>query len=125
MMQLVSLFFKEIKLSSNLLKKDPKNQYIKGKILEASKQYKKMLKSKQKEYLEGLFNELDSMKNNNPRGYMNIVKSLKSGSFDKKVSDDSSFVSPDDWRTHFKDLLGPTIPPESDENLSVYTEKKL
>ena len=114
---------KEINLSSNLLKKDPKNQYIKSQLLLATKQYKKMLKSKQKEYLEGLFNELDSLKNNNPRGYMNIVKSLKSGSFDKKVSDDSSFVPPDDWKAHFQDMLGPPVPPEVDEDLSAYIEE--
>ena len=83
---------KHINLSSNLLKKYPKSQYLKSQLLEATKQYKKLLKSKQKLYLDKLFDELDNMKNSNPRGYMNIVKSLKSGAFDKKVSDDSSFV---------------------------------
>ena len=47
---------------------------------------------------------------------MNIVKSLKSGSFNKKVS-------PDDWKTHFQDLLGPPVPPEVDEDLSAYIEE--
>ena len=59
---------KEINLSSNILKNDPKNQYIKSQLLLATKKYKKMLKSKHKEYLEGLFNELESLKNNNPAG---------------------------------------------------------
>ena len=57
--------------------------------------------------LDKIFDMLDNMKNNNPRGYMNIVKSLKSGAFDNKVSDDSSFVSPDVWESHFQNLHGP------------------
>ena len=63
------------------------------------------------------------MKNNNPREYMNIVKSLKSGSFDKKVSDDSSFVSPNDWQSHFQNLLGPKIPDDNDADLAAYIEE--
>ena len=114
---------KQINMSSNLLKKYPKSQYLKSQLLDATKQYKKLLKSKQKLYLDKLFDELDNMKNSNPRGYMNIVKSLKSGAFDKKVSDDSSFVSPDVWESHFQNLLGPPVQNDIEENLSTYIEE--
>ena len=63
------------------------------------------------------------MQDNNPRGYMNLVKSLRSGSFDKKVSDDSSFVPPDKWHSHFVNLLGPQIPSNNEDDfLKSYIE---
>ena len=40
---------------------------------------------------------------------MNLVKSLRDGSFDRKVSDDSSFVSPKNWQKHFSELHGPRV----------------
>ena len=86
----------------------------------AAKQYKKLLKSKQKLFVEKIFEELDSFKNSNPHGYMNVIKSLKSGAFDKTICDDSSFVSPDTWQSHFQNLLGPPIPTECDRDLSQY-----
>ena len=54
---------------------------------------------------------------------MNIVKSLKSGSFDKKISDDSSFVSPNEWQSHFQNLIGPPVPAENDADLAAYIEE--
>ena len=67
-----------------------------------------------------MFDELDFFKNNNPRGYMKIIKALKSGSFDKNISDDSSFVSPSNWFSHFKNLLGPPVP--ADNSIMQYIE---
>ena len=69
---------KQINQTSLLVKKYPKSQYLKTQLLGASKQYKKLLNSKQKLYLNKMFDDLDNLKNNNPRGNMNI------GSFDKK-----------------------------------------
>ena len=114
---------KQISLTSKLLKKYPNSQYLKTQLLAASKQYKKMLKTKQKMFLNKMFDELENIKNKNPRGYFNIVKSLKSGSFDKNISDDSSFVSPQDWLSHFQSLLGPSVPSENDKDLSDYVEE--
>ena len=114
---------KKIHQSAYLLKKYPNNQYLKSQLLAESKQYKKLLKSKQKTYLNKLFMDLDSMKDNNPRGYMNLVKSLRSGSFDKKVSDDSSFVSAEKWHSHFVDLLGPPVTScKDDETMTSFIE---
>ena len=52
-----------------------------------------------------MFTELDQLYTSNPRGYMTLVKSLRDGSFDKKVSDNSSYMSPDKWKEHFTNLL--------------------
>ena len=40
---------------------------------------------------------------------MQIVKQIRDGSFDKKSNSDTDSISPNDWRTHFSELLGPKI----------------
>ena len=115
---------KKIRQSTLLLKKYPNNQYLKSQLFSESKQYKKLLKSKHKEHLAKLFIELDNMQQDNPRGYMNLVRSLRNGSFDKKISDDSSFVSPEAWHSHFSKLLGPSVTLDHrDEALRSYIDQ--
>ena len=60
-------------------------------------------------FINDLFKDLDDLHKVNPKGYMNLVKSLRDGSFDRKASDDTSFIDPKTWREHFSTLLGPTI----------------
>ena len=105
------------------MRKYPNNSYIRSCLQTESKKYKKLIKTKHKEYINKLFLELDNLHGSNPRGYMNLVKSLRDGTFDRKVSDDSSFVSPGNWHQHFSNLLGPPVTSTpSDENLAAYIE---
>ena len=62
-----------------------------------------------------MFDELDTMQNSDPHGYMQLVKSLRNGSFDKNVASDSDHVQPDDWLKHFQSLLGPKVPPSTED----------
>ena len=115
---------KEIRQTASLLKKYPNDSFLRGLIQSESKKYKKLVKSKHKEFIGKLFNDLDSLHTANPRGYMNLVKSLRDGSFDCKKSDDTSFISPEKWREHFCTLLGPPIKPTpSDQILIDFVEK--
>ena len=84
---------------------------MRGLIQSESKKYKKLVKSKHKAYINNLFKELDILHGVNPKGYMNIVKSLRDGSFDCKKKDDSDFITPEKWGDHFSSLLGPEISP--------------
>ena len=101
---------KKIKHSSYLLKKYPDNSYLRGCIQSESKQYRRLVKSKQKQFIHNLFENLNAIHADNPRGYMNLVKSLRDGTFDKKMPEDSSFISPEGWRSHFSALLNPPPP---------------
>ena len=100
---------RDIRKSAKLLKIYPNNSYLRTHIQLETKKYKKLLKTKHKDFINGLFNELDSMHKCNPKGYMNLVKSLRDGSFDSKKNDDSSFIKPEKWREHFSSLLAPKI----------------
>ena len=82
---------------------------MRGKINNERKAYKKILKKKHKEFINKLFVQLDSMQNSDPRGYMNLVKSLRDESFDKQAKSDTDFVLLENWREQFCSLLGPNI----------------
>ena len=47
---------------------------------------------------------------------MNLVKSLRNETFDKKASIDTDFVPPDTWHRHFISLLGRTVTDNQEDN---------
>ena len=96
---------------ARLLKGDPKNSYLGGKLRKATKTYNKLVKSKHKQFVDNMFTELDSMEHDNPRGYMELIKSMREGNFDKQTPDDTSNVSPSDWQSHFSNLLSKKVDP--------------
>ena len=51
------------------------------------------------------------MHKSDPKKYMDLVNSLKEGTFDKTRPSDTSSVKPDDWFSHFSSLLGKPIDP--------------
>ena len=110
--------FKKVQLTSKLVSQYPKCQYLRGKLFAESKEYKKVVKQKQKAFMLGIFEQLDAAYLSNPREYMNIVRSLKQGSFDKKISSDTEAIEPQEWFNHFQRLLG-TIKPASEQELAM------
>ena len=60
---------------------------------------------KHKQFIDNMFIELDSMQENNPRGYMQLIRSMRDGNFDKQTPDNTSGVSPSDRYLHFSNLL--------------------
>ena len=117
---------KQIRHSSLLLKAHPNNSYLRGCLQNELKKYKKLVKSKHKEYINQLFKNLDELHTSNPRGYMTLVKSLRDGTFDKKLQDDSSYVSPENWLQHFSNLLGPPVTQgPTDEYMTSYLLENL
>ena len=64
-----------------------------------------------------MFVELDSMEHNNPRGYMDLIRSMRDGRFDKLVPDDTSSISPSAWHTHFTNLLSKKVYTDFQNNL--------
>ena len=111
---------KEIKITACSLKSDPKNSFLRGRIIVQNKEYKRLLKFKQKEFTDSLFSQLEGMHQSDPRKYMQLVNSLKSGSFDKVKPSDTEAISPDEWFRHFSNLLGK--PPSNTESELRYNE---
>ena len=116
-------FKKKLRLTSLLLKKFPRNPFLLGRLNHEHKEYKKLLKRKHKEFINKMFSELDQIHDSNPKGYMKLVNSLRNGSFDKKVSDDTSYITPDNWQQHFSELLGPPVQPNpTDLDMQTYVQ---
>ena len=111
---------RSILLTSKLLQGDPKNAYLRGKLFSETKKYKKLIKNKQKQFVDNLFTELDSIKENNPKGYMDLVKTLRDGNFDKEVESDTSHISPQNWFSHFSELLSKNVESKQNDDLDSF-----
>ena len=86
-----------------------KRRRLKGKLVTETKTYNKLVKSKQKQFVDCMFDQLDAINKNDPKGYMDLVKSLRDGNFDREVSDDTSNISPQSWFAHFSELLSKNV----------------
>ena len=104
-----STAYKNMKETAKFLQRDPNNPYLRGKLFTEKKLYKKLEKQQQGKFLKKMFDQLDDCQNNDPKKYMEIVKKIRDGSFDKPPKNDSDSVPPVEWRDHFSNLLGPKI----------------
>ena len=75
---------RSVMLTSKLLKANPKNAYLKGKLVTETKTYNKLVKSKQKQFVDSMFTQLETISKNDPKGYMDLVKSLRDGNLTEK-----------------------------------------
>ena len=105
---------RDVVITSKLLKGDPINPYLKGKLVTETKIYNRLVRCKQKEFVDRMFSDLDSIKRNDPKGYMDLIKSMRDGNFEKEVSDDTSDISPQMWFSHFSKLLARNVNSDSD-----------
>ena len=109
---------RKVAMSARMLKINPKDQALGARLRQDIKDYKKLVKIRNKQFVENMFLELDSMESNNPRGYMDLIRSMRDGNFDKATSDDTSGVSALKWHAHFSNLLAKNV--NNDENLEHY-----
>ena len=52
------------------------------------------------------------MEKNDPRGYMELIRSMRDGGFDKSTSDDTAGIDPSTWFNHFNNLLAKKVEPD-------------
>ena len=71
---------RKVSVSSRLLKSNPKDQFLSGRLRQDIKDYKKLVKLRNKQFVENMFLELDSMENSNPRGYMDLIRAMRDDS---------------------------------------------
>ena len=100
--------YQSVQKTSLLLSKDPRNAWLRGTLRAETKQYNKILKFKQKEFIDTAFSDLDKMHSTDPKAYMDLVKALRNGSHDASKPSDTDSVDPEEWEDHFKNLLGKT-----------------
>ena len=108
--------YQAMKTTASLLQKNPKNAWLRGKLSKESKEYKRVVKLSQKTFVDSVFKDLEAINRTDPKGYMDLVQSLRQGRFDKKMPSDTAGVAADTWFDHFHDLLGRSMAPTADEN---------
>ena len=116
---------RKVYTTARLLKSDPDNRYLRSKLRLVTKEYNKLVKSKQKQFVENMFVELDTMENDNPRGYMQLINSMREGNFDRHSPDATSEVSPSNWHSHFKELLTKTSESEKNDQLLEFIDQNI
>ena len=84
---------RKVSATARLLKGDQKNLSLGAKLRKEIKEYNKLVKLKNKQFVDNMFVELDSMERNDPRGYMELIRSMRNGGFDKATSDDTSGIT--------------------------------
>ena len=67
-----------------------------------------------------MFVELDSIKENNPKGYIDLIKTVRDGTFDKDVVSDTSHISPQEWFRHFSELLSKNVESKQNDDLDCF-----
>ena len=98
--------FREIKQLSSLLHKNPCDPWVQGKLKTESNNHKQVLNKQQPLFVNRSFTDLESIEQNDPKGYFKLSKKMKTGCFDKNKQSDTETVCPSEWISHFKDLLG-------------------
>ena len=80
--------------------KFPHDPLVRGHYFQLDKQYSRLRKFKYREYKNSLIDQLQSLHDDNPKLYWNIINELKN----KKNNDYSSAVAPSKWLSHFQSL---------------------
>ena len=114
---------RKVRESARLLKINPDDKSLGARLRQDIKDYKKLVKLRNKQFVDNMFSELDSMQNNNPRGYMDLIRSMRDGDFDKSTSDDTSGINPSKWHSHFSNLLAKRV--NNDENIEKYIQDNI
>ena len=69
---------------------------------------------------------METLLKSNPQKYLDLVKSLKNDSFDKIKNSDTDSVKPDEWFSHFSNLLGKSLDKfQADEDMEKYVAEHL
>ena len=89
---------------SRMVSRNPFDQSLRKYFFQIKKQYRKQLKKSKLDYKEKIINDLNNMFCKNPSEYWKLLDELRHMS--GEASDDNDKVSPSEWFTYFKNLLG-------------------
>ena len=62
---------------AKLLERYPNDPYVRGKLITTRKEYRKLIKKKNKEWQNLLIEKLQEFKSSNPKEYWKLIKSLR------------------------------------------------
>ena len=90
---------KRLKLLGKLCEKDPKNSYLRGRLVITRKEYKKLIKHKKHQWKESMIRRLEEIEDKNPTEYWKLIKELKDRKAEKQI------INPEEFEDFFKRLF--------------------
>ena len=88
-----------LKNLGKLLEKKPNDPYLRGKLVEVRKDYKRLLKQTRNEWKKEMIDMLEQVEKKNPKEYWDIIKQLK----ERKA--ENIICNPGDFRTFYEKLF--------------------
>ena len=89
---------------AKLLERYPNDPYVRGKLITTRKEYRKLIKRKNKEWQNLLIEKLQEFESSNPKKYWKLIKSLRECNLGGKANNESDSVDPGTWFDYFKAL---------------------
>ena len=106
----VFLWRRELKTICTGLSRVPNNPFLRGRFFTAKKAYKRTCKQTKRKQEQILLSNLESLEENNPKGFWKVLKQIKGG--DKKEVDTPSS---EEFLHHYKNLLQSHSEPDNGE----------
>jgi hypothetical protein len=83
-----------------LLSRFPCNPIIRGSYYKCYREYNKLRKYKKRHFKQTILDDLDRLRDSDPKQYWKLINSLK----DSNNDDKTNLVEPDSWYTYFSNL---------------------
>ncbi|CAG2204832.1 unnamed protein product [Mytilus edulis] len=99
----LSVLKKHLIDKENLFKKYNKDPYIRSSYFSALKHYRKSRKNTIRLYRQNLVNQLDNLKDNNPKAYWKLLNKFLSEGGDSRVQSQDN-ISAEEWLNYFREL---------------------
>ncbi len=84
---------KRLKLVANLCSKSPKDPHLRGSLRKTSKEYKKLIKFKKREWTNTLIQSLESVEKEDPKKYWDIINEIRHKKDGEQHYDTEEFVA--------------------------------
>ena len=89
---------------AKLLERYPNDPYVRGKLITTRKEYRKLIKRKNKEWQNSLIEKLQEFESSNPKEYWKLIKSLRECNLGVDANNEGDSVDPGNWFDYFKAL---------------------
>ena len=94
---------KQLRSIQNAMRRDPTNPHIRGQFFVICKKYRRMMKTKRREYKDYLLNSLSELECSNPKLFWKTLDKLKDSDRHRQ-DEDIKNIGADEWYEHFKSL---------------------
>ena len=90
---------RRLKALGKLCERDPNNPFLRGNMIKARKEYRKLIKLKKHQWRDTMIKKLEEVETKNPTEYWKIIKEMKERKANNKIT------NPEEFEQFFKNLF--------------------